>query len=174
MTSTRDENRLTRRTRERENPLLWIIGLWTLPVMGISLWILPGMPISRMVVWAVAVLLAAVPVLVYARRQRIQMLTSTERAEEQAAQLKLQLEAVRFRTARLREELQAADRQARLSHQLTLLGRFTAGFMHEFNNPLAIVAGRLEVLLEERKVDADLCSDPRKRMPTLSQYELQC
>ena len=73
--------------------------------------------------------------------------------------MKLQLETVRFRTARLREELQAADRQARLSHQLTLLGQFTAGFMHEFNNPLAIVAGRIEVLLEERKEDAALCAD---------------
>jgi two-component system C4-dicarboxylate transport sensor histidine kinase DctB len=80
-------------------------------------------------------------------------------AEETAAQLKLQLETVRFRTARLREELQAANRQARLSHQLTLLGQFTAGFMHEFNNPLAIVAGRIEVLLEERKEDAALCAD---------------
>jgi two-component system C4-dicarboxylate transport sensor histidine kinase DctB len=69
------------------------------------------------------------------------------------------LETVRFRTARLREELQAANRQARLSHQLTLLGQFTAGFMHEFNNPLAIVAGRIEVLLEERKEDGALCAD---------------
>src|SRR5205814_3577463 len=33
------------------------------------------------------------------------------------------------------------------------------GFMHEFNNPLAIVAGRIEVLLEERKEDRDLCAD---------------
>jgi len=55
--------------------------------------------------------------------------------------------------------LQAADRQARLSHQLTLLGQFTAGFMHEFNNPLAIVAGRIEVLLDERKADPALCAD---------------
>ena len=31
--------------------------------------------------------------------------------------------------------------------------------MHEFNNPLAIVAGRLEVLLDERKEDAALCAD---------------
>jgi signal transduction histidine kinase len=69
------------------------------------------------------------------------------------------LETVRYRTSRLREELQAADRQARLSHQLTLLGQFTAGFMHEFNNPLAIVAGRLEVLLVERKEDPALCAD---------------
>ena len=59
----------------------------------------------------------------------------------------------------MREELSAADRQARLSHQLTLLGQFTAGFMHEFNNPLAIVTSRIEVLLEERKEDAALCGD---------------
>ena len=59
----------------------------------------------------------------------------------------------------MREELSAADQQARLSHQLTLLGQFTAGFMHEFNNPLAIVAGRIEVLLDERTEDAALCAD---------------
>ncbi len=76
------------------------------------------------------------------------MLARTATAEETAVQLMLQLETVRYRTSRLREELRAADRQARLSHQLTLLGQFTAGFMHEFNNPLAIVAGRIEVLLE--------------------------
>jgi signal transduction histidine kinase len=46
-----------------------------------------------------------------------------------------------------------------LSHQLTLLGQFTAGFMHEFNNPLAIVTSRIEVLLEERQADAALCAD---------------
>jgi signal transduction histidine kinase len=39
------------------------------------------------------------------------------------------------------------------------LGQFTAGFMHEFNNPLAIVTSRIEVLLEERKGDAALVSD---------------
>jgi two-component system C4-dicarboxylate transport sensor histidine kinase DctB len=31
--------------------------------------------------------------------------------------------------------------------------------MHEFNNPLAIVAGRIEVLLDERQQDAALCAD---------------
>jgi signal transduction histidine kinase len=31
--------------------------------------------------------------------------------------------------------------------------------MHEFNNPLAIVTSRIEVLLEEREVDAALCRD---------------
>src|ERR1039457_6602438 len=32
-------------------------------------------------------------------------------------------------------------------------------FMHEFNNPLAIVTSRIEVLLEERKEDVALCGD---------------
>jgi len=97
--------------------------------------------------------------LVLAYRQRNRLIASAVKSAEDAAQLKLQLETVRFRTARLREELQAANRQARLSHQLTLLGQFTAGFMHEFNNPLAIVAGRIEVLLDERKEDEALCVD---------------
>jgi two-component system C4-dicarboxylate transport sensor histidine kinase DctB len=91
--------------------------------------------------------------------QRKRLLADLAGAEEATERLKLQLDTVRFRTSRLREELSAADKQARLAHQLTLLGQFTAGFMHEFNNPLAIVAGRLEVLLEERKNDADLCAD---------------
>ncbi len=106
-----------------------------------------------------AALLAPLPAIVSMHRQRARLLACAANAEETAAQLKLQLETVRYRTARLREELQAADRQARLSHQLTLLGQFTAGFMHEFNNPLAIVAGRIEVLLDERKEDASLCAD---------------
>lgn len=105
------------------------------------------------------ILAAPVPALVLMIRQRRSLLTRVAKAEENAAQLKLQLDTVRYRTTRLREELQAADRQARLSHQLTLLGQFTAGFMHEFNNPLAIVAGRIEVLLDERKEDAALCAD---------------
>jgi two-component system C4-dicarboxylate transport sensor histidine kinase DctB len=106
-----------------------------------------------------ALLLAPLPALLFLQRQRRSLQVQAAAAEEEAAQLKLQLDTVRYRTARLREELQAADRQARLSHQLTLLGQFTAGFMHEFNNPLAIVAGRLEVLLDERKDDAALCAD---------------
>jgi signal transduction histidine kinase len=105
------------------------------------------------------VLLAPLPALLYTGKQRRRLLACAEESEEAAAQLKLQLETVRYRTSRLREELQAADRQARLSHQLTLLGQFTAGFMHEFNNPLAIVTGRIEVLLEERRGDAALCAD---------------
>ena len=127
--------------------------------MGVVWWINPGSSFSKLIVVILAVLLAPLPALFYARRQRARLLAWAANAEEEAAKLKLQLETVRFRTFRLREELQAAHRQARLSHQLTLLGQFTAGFMHEFNNPLAIVVGRIEVLLDERKEDATLCAD---------------
>jgi len=139
--------------------LIWISGAWVLPLLGIKLWVFPGSVASLSVVSILSVLLAPLPALLFMRREHTRLLHQAATAEEEVAQLKLQLETVRFRTSRLREELQAADRQARLSHQLTLLGQFTAGFMHEFNNPLAIVAGRLEVLLEERKQDAALCAD---------------
>jgi signal transduction histidine kinase len=139
--------------------MLWLSGAWVLPFLGISFWIFPGSAFARAVASILAVLAAPVPALLYLHRQRAGLAARAAGSEEAAAQLKMQLETVRYRTARLREELQAADRQARLSHQLTLLGQFTAGFMHEFNNPLAIVAGRIEVLLEERKEDAALCAD---------------
>ena len=98
------------------------------------------------------------------RRECCRLTQQLERMEEARDKLKLQLDTVRFRTSRLREELLAANKQARLSHQLTLLGQFTAGFMHEFNNPLAIVEGRLDVLLDERQEDAELCADIRQML----------
>lgn len=158
MPETTREAGEARGSKEPGRALLWLSGAWVLPVLGACFfWGHSGI---RLVVAAVLLVLAApVPALVYARRQRQRLMGCAAQSEEEAAQLRLQLETVRYRTARLREELQAADRQARLSHQLTLLGQFTAGFMHEFNNPLAIVAGRLEVLLEERKQDAGLCAD---------------
>jgi two-component system C4-dicarboxylate transport sensor histidine kinase DctB len=146
-----------RRTRARV--LLWVSGAWILPLLGIGFWIFPDSLIVRMTLAVLAVIAAPLPALLFMVRERRNLIAFATKAEEDSAQLKLQLETVRYRTARLREELQAADRQARLSHQLTLLGQFTAGFMHEFNNPLAIVAGRLEVLLDERKGDASLCAD---------------
>src|SRR5271157_3598696 len=117
------------------------------------------MILTTILIAAATLALASPPALLYFRRRRNQWLLQVKQATEEVERLKLQLETVRYRTGRLREELSAADRQARLSHQLTLLGQFTAGFMHEFNNPLAIVAGRIEVLLEERKEDAALCAD---------------
>lgn len=139
--------------------LLWSSGTWTLPPLLIFIWIFKGIPLASAFAIIVAVVFAPIPALVAMRRDGRRLQDRADLAQESAEQLKLQLETVRYRTARLREELQAADRQARLSHQLTLLGQFTAGFMHEFNNPLAIVAGRAEVLLDERKEDAALCAD---------------
>lgn len=148
-----------KRSNERGRPLLWISGAWVLPFLGLVFWSFSGSAITKTIACIAAVLAAPVPALAYTHWQRGRLIACAAKAEEETAQLKLQLETVRYRTARLREELQAADRQARLSHQLTLLGQFTAGFMHEFNNPLAIVAGRIEVLLDERKEDAALCTD---------------
>ena len=137
----------------------WLSGLWVLPVCWMLSRVLPPSALTTGLVLAGAALLAPLPALLLSRRQRSRALSEAQNAREEAEQLKLQLENVRYRTARLREELSAADQQARLSHQLTLLGQFTAGFMHEFNNPLAIVTSRIEVLLEERKEDAALCGD---------------
>jgi len=144
--------------------VLWLSGAWVLPPLALAIWLLPASAAARAAAAIAALLLAPLPALLQMRNQRDHLRACAAKAEEAAAQLKLQLDTVRFRTARLREELQAADRQARLSHQLTLLGQFTAGFMHEFNNPLAIVAGRIEVLLDERKEDAALCADLREML----------
>ena len=139
--------------------LLWLSGVWVLPLWWIMRWVLPASALAAILVPVAAFLLAPVPALLHSRRRRDRALSEARKAREEAEQLRLELQNVRHRTARLREELSAADQQARLSHQLTLLGQFTAGFMHEFNNPLAIVTSRLEVLLEERKEDAPLCTD---------------
>ncbi len=139
--------------------ILWMSGAWILPLLAVALWLLHPSSSDRLIAIALATLLAPLPALLSLRRRNAELRAQAADARERAAQLQLELDTVRFRTARLREELQAADRQSRLSHQLTLLGQFTAGFMHEFNNPLAIVEGRLEVLLEERKGDTALCAD---------------
>lgn len=139
--------------------LLWASGIWVLPVCGVVLYVLPHSGRVWTIVGIFAVLTAPIPALAVLHRRERGQAQRAQAAQEAAEKLKAELETVRYRTARLREELGAADRQARLSHQLTLLGQFTAGFLHEFNNPLAIVVGRLEVLLEERREDAGLCAD---------------
>lgn len=161
MSSEPHESRREKSPGSLKGILPWIGGAWVLPLASIAIWLRSGSGqfwISALLV-GLAVLLAPVPTLLSKRRQRKLLLTQAAEADATASQFKLQLDTVRYRTSRLREELQAADRQARLSHQLSLLGQFTAGFMHEFNNPLAIVAGRLEVLLDERKDDPALCVD---------------
>lgn len=152
------EDRDSSRAIGRNRLALWASGLWVFPLLTIAIAFLPAFW-ARVIAAVLAALLAPLPALLSMNRQRTRLLACRASADEAAAQVKLQLEAVRYRTARLREELQAADRQARLTHQLTLLGQYTAGFMHEFNNPLAIVAGRIEVLLDERKEDPALCAD---------------
>src|ERR1039458_2734400 len=137
--------------------LLWLSGVWVLPLCWMLRWILPPSALAISLVLVVGCCLAPLPALLLSRRQRNRTLREARNAREEAEQLKLQLETVRYRTARTREELSAAAQQARLSHQLTILGQFTVGFMHEFNNPLAIVTSRIEVLLEERKADAAVC-----------------
>jgi signal transduction histidine kinase len=139
--------------------LLWLSGVCFLPLCWILQWMLPPSTLATGLVWLVACSLAPLPALIVSRRHYDYARFQARQACEEAEQLKLQLENVRYRTARLREELSAADQQARLSHQLTLLGQFAAGFMHEFNNPLAIVTSRIEVLLEERKEDTALTGD---------------
>jgi len=139
--------------------LVWIAGVWVVPIVGILRWAVPPSALSTGAILIAAAVLAPLPGLLFYRRRHRRALADARNAREEAEELKLQLQNVRFRTVRLREELSAADQQARLSHQLTLLGQFTAGFMHEFNNPLAIVTSRIEVLLEERKADAALVSD---------------
>jgi signal transduction histidine kinase len=142
-----------------QRSLLWVSGGWALPLCWVLHRVLPPSALATWLVIIASCTLAPLPALLLSRRRQNRALANARNAREEAEQLKLQLDTVRYRTARLREELSAADQQARLSHQLTLLGQFTAGFMHEFNNPLAIVTSRIEVLLEERKSDAALCWD---------------
>lgn len=139
--------------------LAWMITAYALPFLVAGMVAMRTSRTTGLAAFAVAAALALLLAVLWWIKGRRQWSAALVAAEEQIQSLKLQLETVRFRTGRLREELSAADKQARLSHQLTLLGQFTAGFMHEFNNPLAIVSGRLEVLLEERKDDPGLCAD---------------
>ena len=129
--------------------VLWTLLLYVSPVR------LPGFLIAAFAVLA----LAPFPMLLITSRREATLGLGASLALEETEKLRLELDTVRYRTVRLREELAAADSQARQSHQLTLLGRFTAGFLHEFNNPLAILTSRIEVLLEERAEDSALCAD---------------
>jgi signal transduction histidine kinase len=159
MSGERRDNGALTRSQEWLRRVLWASGLWVLPILCVP-WFIPHPSVAvTAAISVVAVILAPLLALVRLQRLHEETLAQRDGAREEAVQLKLQLDTVRYRTTRLREELSAADRQARLSHQLALLGQFTAGFMHEFNNPLAIVAGRIEVLLDERKEDAALCAD---------------
>ena len=141
-----------------KNWWLWLSGLWIVPLWLVALWAAPSSSVMFLLPLA-ALTLAPIPALVLSKRREASLRSEVRKASEELERLRLYLDTVRYRTGRLREELSAADRQARFFHQLTLLGQFTAGFLHEFNNPLAILTNRIEVLLEERQGDPALAED---------------
>jgi two-component system C4-dicarboxylate transport sensor histidine kinase DctB len=139
--------------------LVWLSGLWLVPVWIVLILVFQPSARTDAFFALLGFVLSPLPALLFFGRREAQLRAESEARREEVEQLRLQLDAVRHRTSQLRAELSAADRQARLSHQLTTLGRFTAGFLHEFNNPLAILTNRIEILLEERRDDVALCAD---------------
>ncbi len=143
----------------RKRALVWLSGLWLVPLWVVLILVFQPSARTDAVLALLAFVLCPLPALLFVGRSEAQLRAEAEARREEVEQLRLQLETVRHRASQLRAELSAADRQARLSHQLSTLGRFTAGFLHEFNNPLAILTNRIEILLEERRDDVALCAD---------------
>lgn len=143
----------------RKRALVWLSGLWIVPVWVVLILVFQPSARTDAAIALLGFVLCPLPALLFFGRREAQLRAEAEARREEVEQLRLQLETVRHRTSQLRAELSAADSQARLSHQLTTLGRFTAGFLHEFNNPLAILTNRIEILLEERMDDVALCAD---------------
>src|ERR1035437_7804142 len=106
---------------------LWLSGVWALPLGWILRWMLPPSALATGLVLVVACSLAPLPAFLISRRQYNHALGEARKAWEDAEQLKLQLQSVLYRTARLREELSAGDRQARWSNQPRRLGHLRAG-----------------------------------------------
>jgi len=135
---------------------LWVVPLWlvlaALAPRGTTRW-----------VGVFALLVAApLPAILAARRRVRQTAAAREAALDSAERARQFCETMRFRVQRLTAELSDAGHQARVTHQMSLLGQFVAGFMHEVNTPLAILIGRAEVLLAERQDDETLCRDLRE------------
>ena len=62
--------------------------------------------------WIVALVLTLLAAFLFSRRRENRLRSDASRAREQVEQLKAQLENVRHRTARLREDLSAADQHS--------------------------------------------------------------
>lgn len=133
-------------------------GLWAAPLWLACLWLVRS-PAALALLALLFLLLAPLPSLFMARRREARLNAALDGAREEAERARHLCDTMRYRVQRLTEELSDADRQARLAHQMSLLGQFVAGFMHEVNNPLGILTGRVEVLLAERGEDAQLCRD---------------
>ena len=157
--TTKDSIKAAPDGRVRITELLW--SLWVLPFwLGFTLLSPHGL-----IYWLGAVLAlvgAPLPLLLRARRNSRRAAARYEAAADSAERAKQLYETMRYRVQRLTDDLSDAGRQARIAHQMSLLGQFVAGFMHEVNNPLAILTGRTEVLLQERREDEALCRDLRE------------
>ena len=142
----------------RQRALLLLSGFWVAPAGALLLWLRPPtLPLALLLLVLAAA--APIPAVVILRRRAARIAAERDEAREQAVQARQLCETMRFRAQRLSQDLTDADRQARMAHQLALLGQFVAGFLHEINNPLAILTGRVEALLSERSEDRDLCRD---------------
>jgi len=141
--------------------LLPLSGLWVLPVWLVARW-LASEQLATWLVVPILLIAAPLPALAWLARRARSLAAARDAATDAAERARLYCETMRHRVQRLTQDLSDADRQARIAHQMSLLGRFVAGFMHEVNNPLAILTSRVEVLLEERRDDAELCRDLRE------------
>src|ERR1039457_6697884 len=76
--------------------LLWISGVWVLPLCWLLGWIFPSSVPHTSLVLLAACSLAPLPALLISRRRRHRALSQAANAREEAEQLKLQLENVRL------------------------------------------------------------------------------
>src|ERR1039458_9274491 len=83
-------------------PVLWLSGAWAFPLCWLLRWILSPSGLANALLVLTACLVAPLPALLVSRRHSHRLLSETRNAHEEAEQLKLQLENVRFRTAKLR------------------------------------------------------------------------
>jgi len=135
-----------------------VSGAWILPLFGIGFWMLPASTAVRTALAILVILAAPLPAALVNSRQRRRLIVCAAKAEEEAAQLKLQLDTVRFRTNRLRKS--AGSRPAGTTEPPTNASGSVHGRVHaRFQQSAGNCGGRLEVLLDERKEDASLCAD---------------
>lgn len=139
--------------------MIWISGLWALPFWFIGIYFLSESKWAITLLTIILLLIAPIPAVIRKKRSELLLKKKLEENEMELHRVGSLYKTMEYRFQRLKEDLSDATSQARIAHQLTMLGQFVLGFLHEVNNPLAILAGRVEVLLEERKNDKNLCRD---------------
>src|ERR1017187_3694152 len=78
--------------------LVWIAGVWVLPIVWILRWAFPPSALTTGAILVASALLAPAPGLLFYRRRHRRALADATNAREEAEELKLQLQNVRFRT----------------------------------------------------------------------------